>query len=60
MEVGNMIYLDYPSATTKSEEKVDEVLSGRYLVTSIAHKVNIVTGHTMKMEIVKNGLGTVT
>ena len=60
MEVGNMIYLDYPSATTKSEEKVDEVLSGRYLVTSIAHKVNIVTGHTMKMEIVKNGLGKVT
>ena len=60
MEVGNMIYLDYPSATTKSDEALDETLSGRYLVTSIAHKVNIVTGHTMKMEVVKNGLGTVT
>ncbi len=60
MEVGNMIYLDYPSATTKSDESFDEILSGRYLVTSIAHKVNIVTGHTMKMEVVKNGLGTVT
>ena len=59
IECGVMIYLDYPSTQTKgvSDTNTDELLSGKYLVTAIAHKINIVTGHTMKMEIVKNGLG---
>ena len=52
-----MVNLEYPSAQTGNKSKKDEILSGKYLPTAIHHKVNITDGHTMKMEIVKNGLG---
>jgi len=61
IEVGAMIFLNYPSTKTKGSGggiQDDLLLSGKYLVTAIQHRVNIATGHTMKMEIVKNGLGT--
>lgn len=57
IEVGVMVNLEYPSAQTGNKSKKDEILSGKYLTTAIHHKVNITDGHTMKMEIVKNGLG---
>ena len=60
IEVGRMIKMIYPAATTHLEDStyedlVDETLSGNYLITAIRHKIDTV-GYTMKMEIVKNGL----
>ena len=52
--------LQYPSPITKTEdvdpdELFDRQLSGKYLITAIRHKIDTVA-HTMRMEIVKNGL----
>ena len=60
IEVGRMIMLQYPSPITKTEdvdpdELFDRQLSGKYLITAIRHKIDTVA-HTMRMEIVKNGL----
>ena len=60
IEVGRMIYISYPSPTSKTEDLdyddlFDRQLSGKYLVTAIRHKIDTV-GYVMKMEIVKNGL----
>tara|TARA_X000000368_G_C22996522_1_gene696899 strand:- start:656 stop:1474 length:819 start_codon:yes stop_codon:yes gene_type:complete len=60
IEVGMMIYIQYPSPRTKTEDLTfddiyDKQLSGKYLITAIRHKVDNV-GHVMKMEIVRNGL----
>ena len=57
---GDMIYLNYPSPRTKTEDVdfdklFDRQLSGKYLITAIRHKIDTVA-HVMKMEVVKNGL----
>ena len=60
IEVGMMIYIQYPSPKTKTEDLTfddiyDKQLSGKYLITAIRHKIDNVA-HVMKMEIVRNGL----
>jgi hypothetical protein len=61
IEVGRMIKMNYPRAGDKPKDStyddiIDPNLSGNYLITAIHHSINNYTGHTMKMEICKNGL----
>jgi len=60
IEVGKLIKLAYPNAGDKPmdatyDDIVDPLLTGPYLITAIKHKFDSVR-HTMKVEIVKNGL----
>lgn len=59
IQVGVMIRINYPNVGDKTGDgetpAEDPILSGNYLVTAIKHKIDYV-GHTMKMEVVKNGL----
>tara|TARA_B100002019_G_scaffold54947_3_gene47141 strand:- start:50018 stop:51436 length:1419 start_codon:yes stop_codon:yes gene_type:complete len=60
IEVGRLVKLVYPKGTSKAgiedqDEALDPVLSGNYLITSIAHRFKP-TDYTMNMNIVKNGL----
>ena len=60
IEVGKLIKLVYPNAGDKPmdatyEDLVDPLLTGNYLITAIKHKFDS-SRHTMKVEIVKNGL----
>ena len=61
IEVGKLIKLVYPAAGPKTEDSeaedyIDQVLTGRYLITAIHHTISSFTKHSMKLEIVKNGL----
>lgn len=61
IEVGKLIKLVYPAAGPKSEDAdpedlMDQVLTGRYLITAIHHTISSFAKHSMKVEIVKNGL----
>jgi hypothetical protein len=60
IEVGKLIKMVYPNAGDKPadatyEDLVDPLLTGNYLITAIKHKFDS-SRHTMKLEIVKNGL----
>ena len=60
IEVGKLVKLVYPNAGDKPtdatyEDLVDPLLTGNYLITAIKHKFDSAR-HTMKIEIVKNGL----
>ena len=62
IEVGKLIKLAYPNAGDKPtdatyEDLVDPLLTGDYLITAIKHKFDS-QRHSMKVEIVKNGLAT--
>ena len=59
--VGNMINLVIPSNKVQNKSggkhSIDPVLSGRYLVTSLRHKVAIGEGiHTMHCRVMKDSL----
>ena len=61
IEVGKLIKLVYPAAGPKTEDSepedyIDQVLTGKYLITAIHHTISSIAKHTMKLEIVKNGL----
>jgi len=58
VEVGQMIDIKFPDMEPTSEsdiagDKVDLKYSGRYLITAINHKINILN-HSMSMEIIKD------
>lgn len=58
IEAGQMINIGFPSMEPPgeseiSEDKIDAKYSGRYLITAINHKINILN-HSMSMEIVKD------
>ena len=58
VEVGQMIDIKFPDMEPTSEsdiagDKVDLKYSGRYLITAINHKINLVN-HNMSMEIIKD------
>ena len=60
IEVGKLIKMVYPNAGDKPadatyDDLIDPLLTGNYLITAIKHKFNF-ERHTMKLEIVKNGL----
>lgn len=58
IQCGVLIYVKYPRPVSKSGDETyleDAIMSGNYLVTSIAHTITA-AGHNMKMEIIKNGL----
>ena len=60
IEVGMMIYISYPTPSSKTQDLdfddlFDRQLSGKYLITAIRHKIDT-AGYVMKMEIIKNGL----
>jgi hypothetical protein len=59
IEVGVAIDILYPSVgeklTNDATDIYDEILTGRYLVTSIHHRINY-DDHIMYCEVVKNGL----
>ena len=58
IQCGVLIYVKYPRPKSKSGDDVyleDNIMTGNYLVTSISHKITA-AGHSMKMEIIKNGL----
>ena len=60
IEVGKLIKMVYPNAGDKPtdamyDDLVDPILTGAYLITAIRHKFDS-SRHTMKLEIVKNGL----
>ncbi len=59
--VGNLINLIIPSNKVQGKaggtDAVDPMLSGRYLVTSLRHKVNVKEGlHTMHMKVMKDSV----
>ena len=61
LSVGNLINLVIPSNkpqnTTGGPESRDSILSGRYLITSLRHKVNTGEGiHTMHCKIMKDSV----
>ena len=58
VEAGQIINIGFPSMEPPgeseiSEDKIDAKYSGRYLITAINHKINILN-HSMSMEIVKD------
>jgi len=60
IEVGKLIKMVYPNAGDKAADAtyadlIDPLLTGNYLITAIKHKFDSAR-HTMKLEIVKNGL----
>ena len=60
IEVGKLIKMVYPNAGDKPtdatyDDLVDPILTGNYLITAIRHKFDR-SRHSMKVEIVKNGL----
>ena len=60
IEVGKLIKMVYPNAGDKPtdatyDDLVDPLLTGNYLITAVKHKFDS-SRHTMKLEIVKNGL----
>ena len=59
IEVGNMINFRMPKLgpveKTNSEEQKDKLYSGKYLVTSIHHRITV-NKHMMSMEIIKDSL----
>ena len=59
IEVGACIDILYPSVGEKLTDTAgdiyDEMLSGRYLISSIHHRINY-DDHVMYMEVVKNGI----
>ena len=60
IQCGDLIQIMYPSTNSKGEgttydDIFDKKLTGKYLITAIRHKIDTV-GHTMIMEVVKNGL----
>lgn len=61
IEVGKLIKMVYPAAgpkneDTETEDLMDQVLTGKYLITAIHHTIGHTHKHSMKLEIVKNGL----
>jgi hypothetical protein len=60
IEAGKLVKLVYPNAGDKPtdatyDDLIDPLLTGNYLITAIKHKIDSAR-HTMKVEIVKNGL----
>jgi hypothetical protein len=45
--------MDPPSEADIAKDKIDPKYSGRYLITAINHKINILT-HSISMEIIKD------
>lgn len=58
IEVGNMITINYPamgSLDSKSDNKLDKLYSGNYLITAINHRINRIN-HIMAIEAIKDSL----
>jgi hypothetical protein len=61
IQVGALISILFPTTSSKSsdgdiDEILDRFLSGAYLITAMRHTITA-TGHTIKAEVVRNGLG---
>jgi len=53
--VGQIIELEVPPSTIRTEQKIETITSGKYLLTALRHFITR-TGHLCSMELVKNSL----
>ena len=59
VEVGSLVYLDFPDTspvdgTDILSDNSDGMLSGRYIITKINHKINSMARHDMICEVARD------